>query len=127
MKDIKCKAWDKTHKEWINYGFCLRFDANGNCEVLNAFAQPFPDRKVIPVFWVGLTDKHGKDIYQGDIVKSYRPWDDWGDTLQVVKYEHGTWNYSYDLYEYAAKPEEDWEVVGNVYESPELLEGLEKP
>lgn len=126
-REFKFRAWDETHKEWVDYGFCLRFDANGDCQVLNAFAQPFADRTLIPVFFTGLLDKAGKEIYEGDIVTHaaiqrtgpvvYRE-----DTACfAMEFEGGTTALSYALLS-----EKPWEVIGNIYEHPELLKKDDK-
>src|SRR6266568_4703244 len=85
---IKCKAWDEANKGWVTYGFCLRFDADGNYEVLNAFAQPFTDRKIVPVLFANMQDKHNKDVYVGDIVKAVLL-DDYGNDRKEVIEEVG--------------------------------------
>ena len=71
--------------------------------------------------WTGLTDKKGVKVFEGDIVKGNNEWIDFGQPLSVVEYKNGTWNYAYALAEYAEQPEKDWEVIGNVWENPELL------
>jgi uncharacterized phage protein (TIGR01671 family) len=72
--------------------------------------------------FTGWHDKHGKEGYEGDIVNGNNPWDNHEDALQVVRYEDGTWNYSYAIHEYAEKPERSWEIIGNIYENSELIE-----
>jgi len=123
MNIPKCKAWDQTNKEWLTYGFCLRFDADGNCEVLNAFAQPFTDRVVVPVFGTGQQDCTGKDIYEGDILKIEDA------TAKVVFWERPP-EFGLDFYHNEDKWCEDWnltddsermEIIGNIYENSDLL------
>jgi len=70
--------------------------------------------------YTGLKDKNGKEIYEGDVVKQE---DETFPTL-TIKYsdKYGSWNYSYRNDEYGVQPSKDWEIIGNIYENPELCE-----
>ena len=80
--------------------------------------------------YTGLTDKNGKKIFEGDIVR-YQP-EYWCEPLQsVVEYYADKWNYpAFDLkdHNYAANglqsahEEGGCEVIGNIHDNPELLE-----
>lgn len=81
--------------------------------------------------YTGLTDKNGKKIFEGDIVQ-YQP-EYWCEPLQsVVEYCADKWNYpAFDLKDHdyeanglqCAHEEGCCEVIGTVYDNPELLEG----
>lgn len=89
----------------------------------------------------GLKDKNDKLIYEGDIVKYFCPAEYCSDGLhkcpECYSGENGSVYYDEDLamYEYRSKSdecpltdnintEEDLEIIGNIYENPELLEEI---
>lgn len=77
------------------------------------------DPKTIGEF-TNRTDKNQKDIYEGDIVKDYTT-----DTTWSVNWsdEDGGWGDSnnHPHYSLFKSLEKSFEVIGNIYDSPELL------
>ena len=82
--------------------------------------------------YTGLTDRSGKEIYEGDIVKTSR------NLKAVVEYGNGAyWFNTYKFYPgpgkhspitgksrskaYATQKSKNWEVIGNIYENGNLL------
>ena len=70
--------------------------------------------------YTGLTDKNGKKIFEGDIVSL------WEDIYTCVFDEY---NFGYECsntkndISFACVLAEDVEIIGNIYDNPELLKG----
>ena len=87
--------------------------------------------------FVGLHDKNGKEIYEGDIVKIYGHRFDFGfkqEEIGQIKFIHGAFGFyrekSKNEYCFNNLETEEaygeldyYEVIGNIYDNPELLGG----
>lgn len=72
--------------------------------------------------FTGLYDKNGKEIYEGDVVSGGNSWASHVEN-EVVKFENGGFSpFSVAGWECTPSPE-DCEIIGNVFENPELLDG----
>lgn len=139
MRDIKFRAWDKVSKKMLKIGLVDLDDMT----VYNAKSgdfrcsyqrktkysnfEEFKDvKRLIFMQYTGMKDKKGKEIYDGDIIcwscGNFKEnvvvfWDDehlrWSIHRIENKFAIGC------LYEYSDSSE--IEVIGNIYENPELL------
>lgn len=133
----KFRAW---HKTWEEMGKVkrIRFDDDGNANNVLFKGKEFGVNAKIDEFELmqstGLKDKNGKEIFEGDIVTD-------GEFIREIR-NHQTLGFymldeeenerffsdsaSLEDFEEDAKiVSEILEIIGNVYENPELLEVTE--
>ena len=122
MRDIKFRAWDKKKKEW--YGESCDemltfkdFHLFGECM---AFQFPNIDylQHLEVMQYTGLKDKNGVEIYEGDIVSGHI----FG-ICEVRYYKNAFVLWSVDKDFSRSYACELIEVIGNIYENPELISG----
>ncbi len=154
MRPIKFRAWDKVHKEflkidehigcflWGDEEYAIPADRKASSGVglvspcqpdkgqdyFGSMSSTFFGDDIILMQYTGLKDKNGKEIYEGDILKSDSfgytnddkeingkvVWNAYGWHIKVMNEdgcEHFCWIADF----------RDIEVIGNIYENPELL------
>ena len=79
----------------------------------------YPNKTGVLMQYIGMKDKNGKEIWEGDIIRHDNEYDD-VETSPIEFEQVGFWPTSFDN-EYGWPPEDEIEVIGNIYENPELL------
>lgn len=107
-REIKFRAWEFDERKMYYNWPVLKF----NGETMYPF-HPDVDTDRELMQFTGLTDKNGKEIYEGDIVKTAPK------VFHKVIFNRGEFQIS--MVSLAYKRESEVEVIGNIYENPELL------
>lgn len=124
---MRLKAWDKKHNEMlrvVSINFEEKFirglsEIESNLDIESSYN--FEDVEFL--YPTGLKDKYGEDIYQGHIVKK-----DSG-VLDYVFYEDAIAGFRVQNGILTLKAGSnvsyfEGEIIGNIYENSELIEGL---
>ena len=122
MREIKFRAWDKENGKMIFNPLITDINSASNYIGLNDLPGKFNDNFIELMQYTGLKDKNGGEIYEGDIVKIY---DDFGkDELlidSVISVPGGFMLKDWDSEYGWPNTEDSVEIIGNIYENPELL------
>ena len=117
MREFKFRAWDGMNM--FNLYNISRFALHPDLDVDGVFVPFCDDMEIMQ--YTGLKDKNSKEIYEGDIVKITRHWSKTMSLIQEVIYEGATFS-PFDDSDWGWVSSES-EVIGNIYENPELLSG----
>lgn len=138
-REIKFRAWDTKESCWVA-GFSInqsglfsdlinaKIEEPQHLAVADAHWQPVPEHIVIQQS-TGFKDKTGALIFEGDIIGSSRKSGRWGQGRQWLIYEvffdeaQAAFKIYYPIMDWTSFMglDEPYEVLGNIYESPELL------
>jgi uncharacterized phage protein (TIGR01671 family) len=131
MRTIKFRAWDINNKVMIHDGIILDMSDCSRHSVMASFAYENPETIILMQF-TGLLDKNGKEIYEGDILVTsnddpeYDLWDAemYGPTIAEWDAVGLGWtgaSWCWDDSDESVFAKKFIEVIGNVYENPELM------
>ena len=131
MRELKFRAWDTANKRWATesdfkeVGLFVNYyiDGSGKFE-LQADVNECGYGRFEIVEFTGLHDKNGKEIYEGDMITTrLYPLND--GRSHDIYYKDGCFRVRWTMFTLANMFENthngDIEVIGNIYENPELL------
>jgi len=132
MREIKYRAWDKKAREMYQVNELGVGSASYEQYAVNVYQQPetgfskFYPGVVLVMQYTGYKDRNETEIYEGDILKYENPkypnhkpyvikWSDDDCGFECVNSENfmlpSVWG--------------EMEIIGNIYDNPELLKGVD--
>ena len=133
MREILFRGKRIDNDEWI-CGWYAPLVCNDKTVIPYIRNENGTDKEVIPKTvgqYTGLTDKNGKKIFEGDIVKVKITQNEDRQTYENCKIKIGVIVYNGDFALFTCKNNfmnfinwafNDYEVIGNIFDNPELLE-----
>lgn len=115
-REIKFRAWDKSCNKMRGISGlqdCFSLRSDGVC-----------NEDYILMQYIGLKDKNGKEIYEGDILKASNS------IIKIVFKGRGYEGIYLNKEEMNELPIQNnnylhWQIIGNIYENPELTQSSE--
>ena len=134
-REIKFRIWNGHAKAmYPSEHFAIRLsdgkllqamEHNERTDEPTTFESAFKDELIVLMQFTGLKDKNGKEVWEGDIVKldaeNGKIWEvywansEWYLCNKEKLYDNGDYYHGDDIFW------EGVEVIGNIYENPELL------
>jgi len=117
MRTLKFRAWDKKAKKMYRVGG-IELALNGSIHNVRCFQRQGELWDVDIMQFTSLKDKNGKSIFQGDFFKrsvEHSPKVEFIDPK--INIAECRYHYS-DLFSWP----KEYEVIGNIYENPKLLD-----
>lgn len=123
MRDIKFRAWNNKSKEMLDW-FCIcqsAFNSGETHLMYDVFTAPSfaDDCGFVPMQYTGDKDISGKESYEGDIIENENgdkrliKWVLNGFEMRLLDGSRDKFNNTVWWFKYT--------IIGNIYETPELL------
>lgn len=125
QREFKFRVYQfSTHRMFYAGEYRLKFNRDHIFHPLleNNFQPKKKDYIVLE--WTGLVDANGRDIYEGDVIRhvNFKKYGESYSRLEVVRFSDGIFTpFGSVNDDFCAHPQ-FMEVIGNVFENPELLE-----
>jgi len=127
MREIKFRAWDKSTKKMYYEGFSIsctgQSDSDGGVYFSGRIFKKYNPLEIEYMQFTGLLDKNGKEIYEGDVMEWVEDPEDYfrgevvfEEVAFAIKGQDNLNSLNYD----------EFVIIGNIYENPELLKENEK-
>lgn len=122
MREIKFRVWrtDDNRMYDTKLPFLIYTDGVVPSIAGNTPMREHPISEAVLLQYTALKDKNGVEIYEGDIVREYTGFSDEGGNYPVEYHSNGFWLEGRDN-EFGFGDESDMQVIGNIYQNPELL------
>ncbi|HEL1580462.1 TPA: hypothetical protein TZE12_000568 [Streptococcus suis] len=121
MVVLKFRAWDTFHNKWVKHFYITENGLIYNMEQPHRDligAVPIEQSGLVVMQSTGVFDKNGQEIFEGDVVNIF------GEKLSKIYYSDGA--FCVDILiggtPLHAFLSEQLEIIGNIYENPELME-----
>jgi hypothetical protein len=118
---IKIRCWDVKNKKWAWCNPSIeRLSLEGKGGYYQLYANP--EDYVFSV-WSGIIDKHGKDVYEGDICNMlfFNSYDDIYSDRVIVEFKNGFFGVRRHGSVWPFSIGHGIEIIGNIFQNPEFF------
>ena len=120
MREIRFRAW---YENKMCYNICVA-DERTILKLWHSSFNAIDCSDIMQYIWV--KDKNGKEIYEGDLVEYCIEWGYWNNDYTIKRtVEYNEWHYNPFIHWHEEFTQNTYpeccEVIGNIYENPELV------
>ena len=128
MRELKFRAWDTEENKMIFNPIANDLNVATAYIGLNELLNKYPKKGFELMQFTGLKDRLGKEIYEGDILGFSDGRKRKKENLEIIKWEDNSieddWGNSnpYSGFTFPTNmSDNEWEVIGNIYENKDLV------
>ena len=126
---FKFRVWDKEDTRYERCENSIYINSEGNITHFDV-CDPYDEGLILSsedfIIQQGFKDKNGKPIFEGDILLYKSPNPHAADFMKIMSYDE---KFKIVMmvdprpgYVSGGIPDSGWEIIGNIFENPELLE-----